>query len=766
MTITYKLSRIFLLSLCLISFSVSQSLEDKVSQAQVLQAQSLLGIDDQTMETLLQEKRALKREKAGGRAKDVKDLEFSTLDSLLAGPLQNDEDSNVIDSQTVTPKDSISKRARKTQQKPPKRFEQRIFKNINRSVFSSTQGAVGRDYVVGPGDNVMVSIWGDKEKEYDLFLNGEGKIFLEGIGLVPLGGLNLKEAQALLKQKLARIYSGISRGSTQVDVSLVKAGPIKVFVLGEVKVPGGYVFSGNTSVLSALYFSQGPTDIGSVRNLRLTRAGQKYSLDLYRYLIHGEGLNPDLLRDGDILFSPRAEILVEIEGDVGRPATYELKKGEGIKELLEYAGQLNPTAAGHVISMQRIFDGGKVDYMNLAPPKDYLSGKATAELFDGDRIMVEKSSELSKNFLTIAGPVKYPGTYAAEGVSNVQGLVDKAGGLREDAFLGRIHVVRFKPDGSSHLFAFSLENTFIDSIPLMPRDNVFLYSLKDMYVPDSVEISGAVFFPGKYEFRQGMTAKDLVMQAGGFLPQHESGRLVVFRGETRNRKVEQVTLDIEDGLSKSKQNFPLNPRDHVQVPFDPRWYQKEIITLGGLFLRPGKYSLLHPGEKLSSLIERSGGFKESAYIEGSRFFRSKDSVGRVGVDLKKAVDHPGGRANIPLVGGDSIFIPERLNTVKVIGEVGFETSVLFRSGSSVQYYIEKAGGFTRRSEKDRVVVQYANGETSRDGYFNRKPDAGSVIYVPQGPDPKPIEWFSGINTLLGTMGVAAAVILSIQAIRK
>jgi protein involved in polysaccharide export with SLBB domain len=183
-------------------------------------------------------------------------------------------------------------------------------------------------------------------------------------------------------------------------------------------------------------------------------------------------------------------------------------------------------------------------------------------------------------------------------------------------------------------------------------------------------------------------------------------------------------------------------------------------------MHPGKYGLLYPGEKLSAVIERAGGFKENAYVEGGRFFRTKDSVGRVGVDIRKAVHSPRSKANISLVGGDSIFIPERLNTVKVMGEVGFETSVLYQEGAAVQYYIEKAGGFTRRSEKGRVVVQYANGETSRDGYFNRKPDAGSVIYVPQGPEPKPIDWFSGVNAILGTIGVAAAVILSIQAIQK
>jgi hypothetical protein len=157
---------------------------------------------------------------------------------------------------------------------------------------------------------------------------------------------------------------------------------------------------------------------------------------------------------------------------------------------------------------------------------------------------------------------------------------------------------------------------------------------------------------------------------------------------------------------------------------------------------------------------------KNAYVEGGRFFRSKYSVGKVGVDIARAILKPKDRTNISMVDGDSIYIPERLNTVKVIGEVGFETSLLYKKGAPVKYYIELAGGFTRRSEKDRVVVEYANGETSRDGYFNRKPDAGSLIYIPQGPEPKPVDWFQGINALLGTLGVTAAIILSIQAITK
>lgn len=745
--------------------ATAQSLEERLSQARRSQASQL---SEEQADSLLNARRGRNALPTAARKPRAGGLGQGTLDSLISGPGDSlfsgggQSDSGFL-------RDSLpdsTRRAPAARAPLPKRYEQRIFRGADRSAFTGTSGAAGRNYVLGPGDGITVSLWGDKEKEYDLTLNAEGKIFLEGIGVVPLAGQNLDQAQAIVKQRLAKVYSGISRGTAHVDLSLGRAGPIRVFALGEVMVPGSYVFTGHTSVLSALYFARGPTDIGTVRNLTLTRSGVKSSLDLYDYLMKGESLKPGALQDGDILFAGRAEALVDIEGDVGRPARYELRKGEGVKELIAFAGGLNATAATQKLVLQRVFENGKIDFMDLPPPQEFLSGKAKVELRDGDKVMVRKSTEASREYLTISGPVKYPGTYESAGILSVRQLVEKAGGLREDAYLGRVHVVRFRPDGSSSLFAYSLDKTVTDSMGLEPRDNVILYSIKDMYQPDSLQISGAVFNPGKYEYRSGTTVKDLIMQAGGLLPHHDPGKIIVFRGDPRDRKTEQIALTEAEGMAKSRQDFVLTANDLVQVPVDPKWYVKEVVTLDGLFMHPGKYALLYPGEKIASVVRRAGGFKENGYVQGSRFFRTKDSVGRVGVDLAKAVSSPHSKANIPLVGGDSIYVPDRLNTVKVIGEVGFETSVLAREGATVQYYIEKAGGFTRRSEKDRVVVQYANGETSRDGYFNRSPDAGSVIYVPQGPEPKPTDWFAGINAILSTVGVALAVILSIQAIQQ
>lgn len=813
----------FFLFLFVLSAS-AQSLEDKLSQSRRLQAQSLTGMDDSSLDSLIEMKKAEQARSAGRRGaagpRSSRAVEENVLDSLIAGPQDPDsldafgeegefgaEDDSLNapagrlgPARGRGPKAESAARARRglSRRSLPKRYEQRIFSLAPKSLFSTTKSAAGRDYVLGPGDEITVSLWGDKEQEYNLVLNPQGAVFLEGIGLVPLAGSNLGEAQGKLKSRLSRIYSGLGRGTTHVDVALGKAGPIKVFVLGEVRIPGGYVFSGNTSVMSALYQARGPTDIGTVRNLQLNRLGRKYPLDLYQYLLRGENLSPDVLQDGDILFSGRAETLVEISGDVGRPAIYEMKKGEGIKELLEFAGRLNPTSATQKMTLKRLFEDGRADYIDLPAPQEFLAGKKKVELRDGDHLLVERSSETSRNFFTVSGPVKYPGTYAAEGVESVRDLVQKAGGLREDAFLGRVHVVRNRPDGSSELYAYSLdtlgsaeaqtgpggassspagagskngakaqtgpssETRALSAIALRPRDHVILYSQRDMFLPDSVEIAGAVFHPGRYEFRRGMTAKDLVMQAGGFLPSYQEGRLLVFRGDARDRKIDARELKVEAGLGQEVEPFALEPQDFIHVPVDPQYYRKEVVTLEGLFQQPGKYALLYPGEPLASVIKRAGGFKDDAYVQGARFFRRRNNVGRVGVDMHRALRRERSKMNIPLVGGDSIFVPEKSNTVKVVGEVGFETSVLHQEGAPVSYYIERAGGLTRRSEKDRIVIEYANGETTRDGYFVRSPDAGSVILVPQGPEPQGIDWLAGTNALLATTATALTIILAIS----
>ncbi len=671
---------------------------------------------------------------------------------------------NVLDSLLMGPRVLLDSSGQDSLNNPdsiPKRFSQRIFKRSPGHLFSAANSALGKSHILSPGDEVTISLWGDKEKVYSLQLNESGKIFLEGVGLINLNGLSLGAAESVIRKKLSKIYSGINRGTSFVELSSAKASPIRVFVLGEVMLPGGYTFSSNTSVLSALYSAKGPTDLGTVRNIKLTRGDSSYYLDLYEYLLKGNILSPHTLEDGDILFAARADVLAEISGDVGRPAVYELKKGEGIKELLEYAGRINPTSANQNITLKRYFDDGRPDIIDLKSPKFYSEGSENYLLEDGDSLWVDTSSEKSQNFIQVTGPVKYPGVYEAANAKNVEELIKSAGGLKEDAYLSRIHVLRFNPDGSSKLFSYAVDNNKIKDIALEGKDNVVLYSIRDMYEPDSVEIAGAVHAPGKYPFHAGMSAKDLVLKAGGFLRSREEGKAICFRGEGNTRKITNMEIKLQEGLKNTGEEFKLSSTDFILIPEDPNWYQQEYVTLAGQFKYPGKYALLFPEEQLAAVIKRAGGFKSDAYIPGFRFFRKKNEKGRIGINLEKALNAPNSLENISLKDGDSLHLPEREMSVKVIGEVGLPTSVLFKKGKGVKYYISRAGGYTRFSDKKHVVLEYANGEIAGDGDFYRDPDPGSVIYVPGKPEAPPVEWLKGIDAIVGTMAGAAALILSI-----
>ncbi len=728
---------IFLLSILFgVVSPFAQSLQEKIALSKKQESKGIYTTQIDSL-TQLQEAQNPSKAVVADSAQSI-----NALDSLLLGPVDSLLDST-LEADTL-----------------PKRYSQQIFSSSPGTLFGSYPSAIGRSYVLGAGDQLKVSIWGDVEAQYSVQLDNSGKINLKGVGRLSLNGLSMEYAEKKVRNALSRIYSGINkaRATTFVEISNGSSGPIKIFVLGEVETPGGFIFSGNTSILSALYQAKGPTDIGSVRSLQLTRGGKTHTLDLYDYLLKGKQLTPNSLHDGDILFSKRASVLVEIQGDVGRPAIYELKKGEGVKELLQFSGGLNPTAAHHRVSLKRLTETGD-KYEDLSSPQDYLSGKAQFKLMDGDVLVIDSSSETSDHFISVTGPVKYEGRYDSRQIKNIADLVKMAGGLKKEAFLGRVHVLRFNDNGSSQLFSYSLENTEITSIELQGKDNVILYNKKDMYSPDSIEIAGAVFRPGFYPYSRGMTIKDFVLRAGGFLPQYEEGKALVFRINNLGRVVKSTEVTLSHGLENTSSEYKLEPRDLIHIPVNPNWYDKEVVTLSGEFKYPGKYALLFPGEKLDALIKRAGGLKKDAYQPGFKFYRTKDLIGRIGIDLDKAVTEPEGRMNIAMKHGDSLYVPEWQNSIKVMGEVGFATSVLYKKGAGVKYYIARAGGFTRFSDKKHVVLEYANGETTNE--FYRAPDPGSVVYVPSKPEDIPKDWLRFTADILSILAAAVALVFMV-----
>jgi protein involved in polysaccharide export with SLBB domain len=658
-----------------------------------------------------------------------------------------------------------------------RRYESTFFESTNPAMFSSVTSGVTGNYPLKAGDELVLTVWGAVEKEMQLKINNQGNVNVESVGIVSLNGATLATAEGILKTRLSRVYSGISKGQTFVNLRLESLSPVKIFLLGEVEKPGGYVLHGNTTVFQAIYMAGGPNREGSVRSIQIARADSVFTIDLYDYLMRGKHSSKAVLFDGDIVLLPRAKILAEIDGAVGRPAIYELKEGEGVAQLISFASGLNSDAAEQSMVLRRIFPNGRMDFETISKPDDYISGKSSLLLRNGDALLVFRSVEKSMYNATILGAIKYPGTYQFTEGLTASNLVEISGGLLEAGYSGRVHVLRAVPQGGYHLFSQNLEDE--KSIALEPRDTLVVYSLKDMFKPDSVSIGGAVSNPGYYQYYEGMDAKDLVLLAGGYLAESKKSSLSIGRLDSEGRLTKSTEYSVPKNYdSKDNANIRLQAWDHVEIPYDSNFYRPELVTLSGAFRNPGVYSLISPDETLESLIRRTGGFTEEAYLDGARFFRKslalaeieKDTLGisetfgLVGIDISKSLKKEK-RNNINLMNGDSIHIPLKSISVKVLGHVGSTTNVLWRKSANVKWYLDQAGGVSIDGDIDRVMIRYANGSVALASKAERAPDPGSEVYVPYKKPPDPVVWTQVVAAIGSIAGVISTLVLAYVALK-
>ena len=654
------------------------------------------------------------------------------------------------------------------------RYESIFFKTANPPIFSNTTSSVSGDYPLKEGDDLVLTVWGAVEKETRLKINNQGNINVESVGIISLKGTTLAAAEAILRTRLSKIYSGINRGQTFVNLRIEMLSPIKIFILGEVEKPGAYVFHGNTTVFQALYMSSGPNKNGSVRSVQIARHDSIFSVDLYDYLMHGKNAKGAVLVDGDIVFLPRAKILTGVDGAVGRPAIYELKEGEGIAKLLSFAGGINSDAAEQNMILRRIFPDGRTDFETVSKPGDYINGKDSLNLRDGDTLYVFRSSEKSMQNATILGSIKYPGTYQLKPNMTAADLVKISGGLQEEGYPGRVHIFRYIPQGGTKLVSENLSDK--KSTPLNPRDTLVVYSLKDMFVPDSVSVGGAVLNPGYYPYHDGMDAKDLILLAGGYTNEAMKNSLSVSRldksaANTVKSSTHQVSGVFDD---KGDQKLKLLAWDHVEVPYNPDFYRPELVHLTGAFKNPGVYSLTKPEETIQSLIERAGGFLGEAHLEGARFYRNslpqldttrislKDipkEMKLIGLDLPRALKKDK-RYNIGLMNLDSIYVPARAVSVQVSGEVGAITNVLWKKGAKAEWYVFQAGGYRITGDPDRLMIKYADGSVSLASEADRDPDPGAEVIVPFKQPPEETHWTTYVAAF-STVITATATILMV-----
>ena len=646
------------------------------------------------------------------------------------------------------------------------RYEMEIFSRAMPSAFFNVQTAVAPDYPIKPGDALTLTLWGSVEKEYPLTVNTQGKVNVEGVGLVSLNNLNLGKAEQILRNKLKEVYAGIGQGKIFVNLRPESLASTKIFVMGEVQRPGGFDLPGNSNVFLALYRAMGPSQIGSVRRIQITHAnGEKNEIDLYDYLLKGQKAEQSILKDGDVVFLPRAEKLVAVKGDVGRPAIFELKGKEGIREALAFAASINPTAA-HKLSLLRVMDDGRKDVMDLESPKDYVQGDKAFSLLDGDELDVKASTKTGHDYVEVIGAVWYPGQYKWQPGMKVDQAVEVAGGTRGDALSERIVVRRPLPNGEFTYLADSLKATG-QRLEIQPLDQIIVLSLTLTKVVHPVRVAGAVKKPQTMSWTESMTVKTVIALCDGFTNSHLKGIVRIERLIPGKFEVNVITVPIRDDLSlEGDGDMKLEPGDRVVVPFDPNYYEQELVSLSGAFTNAGKYSLIRQRESFKAFMDRVGSLEKNAFPQGGRLYRKRGKESfLVNFDMEQALKGKEG-AEISLQGGDSIWIPQEQLTVQVKGEVVSKGDVIWKKGMSIKDYIDASGGFSINGDADRVVVAYADGTRATMSRADRDPDPGSVIFVPWKKEDEPVDWFKVWSSIATILGAVASVTMAWAVITK
>lgn len=631
-------------------------------------------------------------------------------------------------------------------------FGHNLFRNTNLSFEPSANLATPISYRLGPGDEVIIDIWGASENTIRQTISPEGDIQVKDLGPVHLNGMTVKEANQYLQREFSKIYSGIggNEPNSQIRLTLGDTRTIQVNIMGEVSVPGTYSLSAFSAVFHALYRAGGVNKIGSLRGIKLVRNGKTIeNLDVYEFIMKGK-MNDDIrLQEGDVIIVNPYESLVEIVGKVKRPMYYEMKPTETVANLLEYAGGF--TGDSYKKAIRLIRKSGREHQVFNVDEMDY----SVFRLDDGDLVTVDAVLDRFENKVEISGAVYRSGLYQLDGeVNTVKQLIKKAEGLRGDAFLNRVLLDREHEDLSHEIIAIDLNgllNGTVADIPLQKDDHLYIPSVNDLKEEETVSIYGEVLNPGTFLYSDKMTIEDLVVQAGGLREAAATTRVSVTR-RIKNPKstayssklAETFAFDIKDGLVIGDADFYLQPFDMVQVRRSPAYKVQRTVSVSGEVLFSGSYALLKKNERLSDLIKRAGGITPDAYIKGGRLIRrmndeerrrerdalrmarngeGKDSISvaklaitetyTVGIDMEKALANPGSDYDVVLREGDVIYIPEFVNTVKISGSVMYPNTVAWEKGAKLKHYINMAGGYGNMAKKKKAYIIYLNGTVAR-----------------------------------------------------
>ncbi|HMI00847.1 MAG TPA: SLBB domain-containing protein [Pedobacter sp.] len=735
----------------------------------------------------------------------------SQRDTTLTGNRNN----KGIKSQTKISDDTLAKKQDIFEGLKPKIFGTDLFKNTNLTFEPNLRMATPKSYVVGPDDELLIDLSGDNDVNYKLKVSPDGTIRLQYVGLVSVSGLTIEQATAKIRTSMSGTYPGLRNGRTNVAVTLGNIRSIKVTVVGEVVKPGSYTIPSLYTVFNVLYESGGPNQNGSFRKIQVVRNNKVVStVDVYDFLLNGIQKSNIRLQDQDVINVPVYQTRVEVSGEVKRPALYEVLNTESLEDVIRFAGGFSNQA--YTAQIKVLQNTNKERKITDVPADDYIKYNP----LNGDKYIVEAILDRFENRVEISGAVFREGPYELDKGLTLKGLIEKANGLKEDAFLNRAYINRLNADNTQALISFDLSKVIAGTepdIPLQREDKITISSLFDLRDEYKISIQGEVRYPGTFDYADSISLGDLIQKAGGFREGATPNRIEVSRRVKNSdatsmsaRTAEVFTINVDPQLRILGPKFILKPFDMISVRSSEGYQVQKQVKLEGEVLYPGTYTITQKNEKISDLIKRAGGLTPLGYAAGASLKRpgaekvnpedrnvinnkdeeekkylnlkrareagAKDTLQKevelkliqsdlVGIDLERILKKPASKYDLTLEDGDVIRIPRQLQTVKVTGEILNPNSIVYSSGKSFKQYIKGAGGFTTSALRGGAYIKYANGSVeaaSKFLFFNNYPQVkpGAEILVPRRAEREKLtaqSWI-GIGTAFASL---AAIVVSL-----
>ena len=708
--------------------------------------------------------------------------------------ISNDRDSSDKEDEALEYRDELGKMIPDTaaivkqyydnkKTKAHKVFGRDIFNNKELSFEPNMNIATPQNYRLGPGDAVIIDIYGASQKSEQCTVSPDGDVIIEGYGPVAVSGLTVAQANARLRSTLGSRYS-----SSRIKLTVGQTRTIMVNVMGEVKLPGTYTLSAFATVFHALYMAGGTNDIGTLRNIKVYRNNRLVTVvDIYDYILNGKLTGNVRLADNDVIVVGPYDCLVNISGKVKRPMFYEMKKNESVASLLKYSGSFTGDAYNKAVRVNRktgkeyaVFNVGEFDFANF-------------HIADGDSVMVDSIIPRYANTVEVKGAVFRPGMYnLGEQVNSVRSLIEHAEGTTEMAFTNRAVLHRMKEDRTLKVISVDLVGIMkgtTPDIPLQENDVLFVPTKTENIEQRTITIRGEVQFPGVYKYADNETIEDFVLQAGGLTDKASTVNVSVSRRVTDPKALapdsviaKLYTLSLKDGfVVDGELGFTLMPFDEVYIRKSPAYMEQKNVSVEGEVMFAGTYTLSANNTRLSDLYRKSGGTNGLGYIRGARLMRRATEAEKqrmrtalqmemeqqqknilqlaassnganlqqaaegaknanlskfnvpdeypVGIDLELAIKNPGDDADMVLREGDRLIVPQYNGTVKVNGAVMYANTVAFEKGKRASYYIDQAGGYASDAVKSRAYIIYMNGKVAKLSH-GAKVQPGCEIVVP------------------------------------